>query len=80
MRTLVEGADAKAIAAERGTSEGTVRGQIKSILGKMHARTQSEVIRFALSLRDVSESAHPGVEHSRQKPVFDAADWPTVED
>lgn len=57
VRGLVEGLDAKAIATERGTSEGTVRGQIKSVLAKMNARTQSEVIRLVLSLRDVSAKA-----------------------
>ncbi len=57
VRALVEGMDAKAISAERGTSEGTVRGQIKSILSKMNARSQSEVIRLVLSLRDVSQAA-----------------------
>lgn len=55
VRALVEGLDAKAISADRGTSEGTVRGQIKAVLAKMNARTQSEVIRLVMSLRDVSE-------------------------
>ena len=62
IKAMVEGMDAKAISAERGTSEGTVRGQIKSILSKMNARNQSEVIRLVLSLRDVSQggaSARP---------------------
>lgn len=54
VRALVEGQSAKTIAVDRGTSEGTVRSQIKSILAKMNARTQSEVIRLILSLRDVS--------------------------
>lgn len=55
VKAMVEGMDAKSIAVERGTSEGTVRGQIKSILSKMNARSQSEVIRLVLSLRDVSQ-------------------------
>ncbi len=59
VRALVEGLDAKAISAERGTSEGTVRGQIKSILTKMNARTQSEVIRLVMSLRDVAQFSAP---------------------
>lgn len=57
VKALVEGMDAKSISAQRGTSEGTVRGQIKSILSKMNARSQSEVIRLVLSLRDVSHGA-----------------------
>lgn len=56
VRALVEGKSAKEISAERGTSEGTVRGQIKTVLAKMNARTQSEVIRLVLSLRDVTPS------------------------
>ncbi len=59
VRALVEGLDAKAISAERGTSEGTVRGQIKSILTKMNARAQSEVIRLVMSLRDVARPSAP---------------------
>jgi len=55
VRALVEGMDAKTIAADRGTSEGTVRSQIKSILSKMNARSQSEVIRLVLSLREVTQ-------------------------
>ena len=55
VRSLVEGMDAKSIAVGRGTSEGTVRSQIKSILAKMNARSQSEVIRLILSFRDVAQ-------------------------
>lgn len=58
LRGLVEGMDAKTIAADRGTSDGTVRGQIKSLMLKMNARTQSEVIRLVLSLRDISEGSN----------------------
>lgn len=54
VRALVEGKSSKEISTERGTSEGTVRGQIKTVLSKMNARTQSEVIRLVLNLRDVS--------------------------
>lgn len=59
VRAMVEGLDAKAISAERGTSEGTVRGQIKTILTKMSARSQSEVIRLVMSLRDVTQPSAP---------------------
>ena len=54
VRALVEGRDAKTIAAERNKSEGTVRSQIKSILAKMNASSQSEIIRLVISLRDVT--------------------------
>ncbi len=79
VRALVEGADSKTISAERGTSEGTVRGQIKSILSKMHARTQSEVIRLVLSLRDVSNTTNAETKKTTQTPFYDTTDWLTAE-
>ena len=75
VRALVEGLDAKSIASERGTSEGTVRGQIKSVLGKMNARTQSEVIRLVMSLHDVSRTATPLAEQSPNSPILVTSDW-----
>lgn len=75
VRALVEGKDAKAIAAERGTSEGTVRGQIKSILAKMNARSQSEVIRLVLSLRDVSQNKPETAAPSAAKSEAVGQDW-----
>lgn len=75
VRALVEGMDAKSIAIERGTSEGTVRSQIKSILAKMNARSQSEVIRLVLSFRDVAQ----GVAKPEDRPAavvpLSSADW-----
>lgn len=75
VRALVEGLDAKSISAERGTSEGTVRGQIKSILSKMNARTQSEVIRLVMSLRDVSLKASQQEKTQERRPVLMSAGW-----
>lgn len=75
VRALVEGQDAKTIAAGRGTSEGTVRSQIKSILGKMNARTQSEVIRLVLSLRDVSQPSEANVVSRAPLALVNATDW-----
>ena len=79
VRALVEGMDTKAISATRGTSEGTVRGQIKSVLAKMNARTQSEVIRLVLSLRDVSQNADLQAEQTRTAPVLTSSDWLAAE-
>jgi pimeloyl-ACP methyl ester carboxylesterase/DNA-binding NarL/FixJ family response regulator len=53
VRELIEGQDAKSIAENRKSSIGTVRSQIKSVLAKMNAHSQAEVIRLVLSLRDV---------------------------
>lgn len=47
---LVEGQDLPEIAAARDRSLNTVRTQLKAILRKTHTRTQSALIRLALSL------------------------------
>ncbi len=75
VRALVEGRDAKSIAEKRGTSEGTVRGQIKSILAKMNARSQSEIIRLVLSLRDVILGANSDQTAPKSGNMLVAADW-----
>lgn len=49
-RLLAEGHDAASISATRGTSVGTVRGQIKSIIRKMKLRSQTDVVRFVMTL------------------------------
>lgn len=79
VRAMVEGRSAKEIATARGTSEGTVRGQIKSILAKMNARSQSEIIRLVLSLRDVSSHAQgtPTLRMASRSQV--TADWLNAE-
>jgi DNA-binding CsgD family transcriptional regulator/pimeloyl-ACP methyl ester carboxylesterase len=79
VRSMVEGRSAKEIATARGTSEGTVRGQIKSILAKMNARSQSEIIRLVLSLRDVSshEQGTPTLRMASRSQV--TADWLNAE-
>lgn len=55
VRLLAEGQDAKSIANTRGTSVGTVRTQIKSIISKMNLRSQMDVIRFAVTLGTFSK-------------------------
>ncbi|MEO9823225.1 MAG: LuxR C-terminal-related transcriptional regulator [Paracoccaceae bacterium] len=50
IRLLVEGLDAKSIATSRNTSEGTVRGQIKSITAKMNVRSQTDIVRLVMTL------------------------------
>ena len=79
VRSLVEGRSAKEIATTRGTSEGTVRGQIKSILAKMNARSQSEIIRLVLSLRDVSTQGSGAPVLRIASPSLVAADWLNAE-
>lgn len=55
-RLLIEGQDTNAIAQHRKTSEGTVRGQIKSIIAKMNLRSQKDIIRLIMTLGDFPKS------------------------
>ena len=57
VRLLVEGYNTKSIAAERNTSEGTVRVQIKSIIGKMNLRSQTDIVRLVMTLGEFPKSA-----------------------
>ncbi len=50
VRLLVEGLNTKLIAANRDTGEGTVRGQIKSVLAKMNLRSQTDIVRLVMTL------------------------------
>lgn len=52
VRLLIEGRETNTIAAARNTSEGTVRGQIKSITGKMNLRSQKDIVRLVMALGD----------------------------
>jgi pimeloyl-ACP methyl ester carboxylesterase/DNA-binding CsgD family transcriptional regulator len=74
-RALTEGHSAKAIAQQRQTSEGTVRGQIKTIFSKMNARNQSEVIRLVLSLRDMSRVQAQGTPPTARLDLIATEDW-----
>lgn len=55
-RLLVNGENAKSIAIARDTSEGTVRGQIKSIMGKMNVCSQTDIVRHVMTLGDFPKS------------------------
>lgn len=63
VRMLAEGQDTKSIAASRETGEGTVRLQIKSIIGKMNLRSQTDIVRLVLTLGEFPkgspEAANP---------------------
>ena len=56
-RLLVEGKNTKSIAAARNSGEGTVRGQIKSIIGKMNLRSQTDIVRLVMTLGEFPKSA-----------------------
>ncbi|MEP6067724.1 MAG: LuxR C-terminal-related transcriptional regulator [Paracoccaceae bacterium] len=55
VRLLVEGHDTKSISALRSTTEGTTRGQIKSIIAKMNLRSQVDIVRVAMMLGEMPE-------------------------
>lgn len=57
IRLLVEGLDPKSIATARTTSEGTVRGQIKSITAKMNVRSQTDIVRLVMTLGEFPKGA-----------------------
>jgi len=57
VRLLVEGKNTKAIATTRNTSEGTARGQIKSIIGKMNLSSQTDIVRLVMTLGDFPKSS-----------------------
>lgn len=57
VRLLVEGKNAKSIATARDTSEGTVRVQIKSIIGKMNLSSQTDIVRLVMTLGEFPKSA-----------------------
>lgn len=59
VRLLVEGQDTKSISQQRQTTEGTTRGQIKSIISKMNLRSQTDVVRVAVMLGEM-----PGIEEN----------------
>ncbi|MEL6588063.1 MAG: LuxR C-terminal-related transcriptional regulator, partial [Pseudomonadota bacterium] len=54
VRQIVECQSVKDIAEARGRSVDTVRVQVKSILSKTEAHSQSELVRLALSLMDMA--------------------------
>ncbi len=60
VRSLVEGQALKTIARQRDRSIGTVRTQLKSVLAKTRAHSQSELIRVTLSLREMIERTPAG--------------------
>lgn len=56
VRLLVDGKNAKSIATARDTGEGTVRGQIKSVIGKMNVRSQTDIVRLVMTLGEFPKS------------------------
>jgi len=70
VRLLVEGHDVKAVSAQRQTTEGTTRGQVKSIIAKMNLRSQADIVRVAVMLGEM-----PGLEQETQIKPFLSRNW-----
>ncbi|MEM9584537.1 MAG: alpha/beta fold hydrolase [Pseudomonadota bacterium] len=75
VQALVEGNDAKSIAAARGTSIETVRTQIRNVLGKTKSGSQTELIRLVLTMRDVVGKKEDATRKQNQKSTVHSADW-----
>ncbi len=75
VQALVEGNDAKSISSARGTSIETVRTQIRNILGKTKSRSQTELIRLVLTMRDVVGSTEDAKRAHSSKSSVHSADW-----
>lgn len=75
VRKLTEGHDVKSIAAIRGTTVGTVREQVKSIIGKMNVRSQADVVRFALILSEFSDPLKVAEMDRTANTLVSSEDW-----
>lgn len=60
LRGLAESHSPKQIADQRGRSVQTVRAQIKSLQQKTESRGQGDLLRFALSVMDISDAGDAG--------------------
>ncbi|MBR0652085.1 alpha/beta fold hydrolase [Roseomonas terrae] len=63
LRALGDGEDIAAIAMQAGRSEGTVRQQVKAILGKLRVGSQAQAVALLLAFAaspDLSSDIHPG--------------------
>lgn len=74
-RLLVEGKDTKSIATFRNTSEGTTRGQIKSIISKMNLRSQTDVVRLVMTLGEFPKLAAEEEEAAKINPPKRSNNW-----
>ncbi len=67
LRGLTECLNLREIAAARGRSVETVRAQLRSILSKTETRSQTELVRLAMSMMDIT--THTEREAARARPL-----------
>lgn len=70
VRLLVEGRDVKSISLHRKTTEGTTRGQVKSIIAKMNLRSQADIVRVSVMLGEL-----PGIEEDIPAKPYLRRNW-----
>ena len=75
VRLLVEGKNTSAIATERNTSEGTTRGQIKSITGKMNVRSQADIVRLVMTLNKFPEGTNQEMDTAKLASPGFSGNW-----
>ena len=75
VRLLVEGKTTKTAAAIRNTSEGTVREQIKSIIGKMNVRSQTDIVRLTMTLNKFPEGINDEMDTAALASAIPSANW-----
>ena len=79
VRNLVQGDTIKQIAERRGTSEGTVRDQVKTVFSKMNVNSQAEIIRVVLPMTDLPLIPADTDTSARPSPSLSGSNWPEDE-
>lgn len=51
VRLMLDGQDTQSVARNRGTTEGTIRSQTKSIMSKMNVGSRTEIVRLSMALQ-----------------------------
>lgn len=64
LRALTECLSLREIAEARGRSIDTIRAQLKSVLGKTETRSQTELVRLALSMMDITSFTQNAATHT----------------
>lgn len=72
---LTQGQTLKQIAQARGVSDGTLRGQVKSIFAKMNVKSQADIVRLAMTLNRFPKSAEATTLAKDRSPAKITANW-----
>lgn len=76
VRLLLDGQDTRSIARARGTTEGTIRAQTKSIMSKMNVGSKTDIVRLSMALVALSGGAREATATDAQIPApYHPKDW-----